>query len=122
MMRLAVTVGLCFLALVAFGVYQGVSMTRARESELRSLNHQIATEQTRIKVLRADWALLTKPERLQSLVQRHLAMLAPVAAAQFTQMASLPMRGQAHPQAVVHIEDLPKRVSGSRDVIPAAGH
>ena len=109
MMRLALTVGFCFLALMAFGVYQGVTTTRAQEAALKLLNRQIAAEQTQIKVLKADWALLTKPERLQSLVQKHLTMLAPVAAAQFTQFASLPMRGDSPAKVPATLQDVPKR-------------
>jgi hypothetical protein len=91
MIRLAMTVGITLLALLAFGVYQGAAMTRAQESRLRELDRHIAAQRTRIKVLRADWAFLTKPDRLQALSEKYLA-LAPVSAAQFTHLASLPVR------------------------------
>jgi hypothetical protein len=93
--------------LLAYGVYHGGTLARAEGARLKRIERQIDREQAKIKVLKADWALLTKPERLQELAARHLA-LAPVAAAQFTQLASLPMRAQGAP-ARVTLQDVPKR-------------
>lgn len=107
MMRLAILAGIAFWAALAFGVYQGAIITRAQEAYVQSLNKQIAQEQAAIKVLRADWAMLTKPDRLQDLAMRHTE-LRPVAAAQFTQMASLPMRAHSPPPTVT-LQDVPKR-------------
>lgn len=106
MMRLATFTALAATFLLAYGVYHGGAMARAEEAQLKRIERQIAQEQAKIKVLKADWALLTKPERLQELAHRHLA-LAPVAAAQFTQLASLPMRGS--PQPALTLQDVPKR-------------
>jgi hypothetical protein len=107
MMRLAVVIAFSVTAGLAYLVYQGGHATREREARLKQIERQIAAEQAAMKVLKADWALLTKPERLQDLSQRHLA-LAPVAAVQFTQFASLPMRGGAAARSLT-LQDVPKR-------------
>lgn len=109
MMRLATITALVLMFLLAYGVYHGGALARAEEARLKQIERQIAQEHAKIKVLKADWALLTKPERLQELAARHLA-LAPVAAAQFTQLASLPMRGQT-PAPPVTLQDVPKRAA-----------
>jgi hypothetical protein len=107
MMRLATITALVTMFLLAYGVYHGGALARAEEAKLRRIERTIAQEHAKIKILNADWALLTKPERLQELAARHLA-LAPVAAAQFTQLASLPMRGQAATPGLT-LQDVPKR-------------
>lgn len=107
MMRIATISMTTVMFLLAYAVYHGGTLARAEEAKLKRIERQIVKEQAKMKVLRADWALLTKPERLQDLAQRHLA-LAPVAAAQFTHLASLPMRGQG-PAPAVTLKDVPKR-------------
>lgn len=114
MMRLATITAMTFMFLFAYGVYHGGALARAEEARLKRIERQIAQEQAKIKVLKADWALLTKPERLQDLAARHLA-LSPVAAAQFTQLASLPMRGQPI-AAPVTLQDVPKRAPQAQPV------
>jgi hypothetical protein len=109
MIRFATITALVLMFLLAYGVYQGGALARAEEARLKQIERQIAREHAKIKVLKADWALLTKPERIQELAARHLA-LAPVAAAQFMQLASVPMRGQAPPKTVT-LQDVPKRGS-----------
>lgn len=112
MMRLATITALVTMFLLAYGVYHGGAIARAEEAKLKRIERQIVAEQAKIKVLKADWALLTKPERLQELAARHLA-LAPVAAAQFTQLASLPMRGQSQ-AAPLTLQDVPKRPAAAK--------
>jgi hypothetical protein len=107
MMRLATITMMTAMFLLAYAVYHGGTLARAEEARLKRIERQIAQEQATIKVLKADWALLTKPERLQELAARYLA-LAPVAAAQFTHLASLPMRGEGAGKPVT-LQDLPKR-------------
>jgi hypothetical protein len=114
MMRLATVTAMTLMFLFAYAVYHGGALARAEEARVKRIERQIAQEQAKIKVLRADWALLTKPERLQELASRHLA-LAPVAAIQFTQFASLPMRGDATPKTVT-LQDVPKRAAPAPSV------
>ena len=53
--------------------------------------HQLITEQDGIDRLRAEWALLTRPERLQSLAERNLG-LKRLSLDQIVQVAELPDR------------------------------
>lgn len=45
--------------------------TEKQLAEIRSLKAQIETERETIELLRADWAFLTQPERLQKLAERY---------------------------------------------------
>lgn len=73
------------------GVYQMKHQMLAQESVVQTLNRQIVEEQRAIHVLRAEWAYLNQPQRLQALAQRHLDMrqLAP---GQIGRTADLPRR------------------------------
>ncbi len=53
--------------------------------------HEIATEQDAIARLHAEWALLTRPERLQALAEQHTG-LKRLELAQIVQLGDLPNR------------------------------
>ncbi|WP_293576851.1 cell division protein FtsL [Phaeobacter sp.] len=52
---------------LAFWAYRENYTTQQVLKDTRSLHRQIATEQARIAVLRAEWAYLNRPDRLQEL-------------------------------------------------------
>jgi hypothetical protein len=119
MIRFLSAFGVTLLALVSFGLYNGVYRVKAQEHELEALKSDLTREAEAIRVLKAEWSYLNQPDRLQALAQRHLA-LAPTGASQITVLASLPLRSSApslnEPSPVVEAEDLPERVVPQRAV------
>lgn len=111
MIRFISAIGVALLALVSFGLYNGVYRVKAQERELASLKTEIAREGEAVRVLKAEWTYLNQPDRLQALARRHLA-LAPTGASQITVLASLPLKAAAinAPSPVVEASDLPPRV------------
>ncbi|HYH71132.1 MAG TPA: hypothetical protein VEX16_07480 [Methyloceanibacter sp.] len=70
-------VNICLvLALVALAYvnYQVKYESRGIDEEIVSLNKKIEDERDAIAVLRAEWSLLNRPERLQRLAQKHLKL------------------------------------------------
>jgi cell division protein FtsL len=64
-------VGLVALACV---IYQVKYQARGLDGDIRTLNGQIDEERDAIAVLRAEWSLLNRPERIERLAQKHLKL------------------------------------------------
>jgi cell division protein FtsL len=60
------------LVALAYGIYQVKYETRALDTEIASLNKQIDEERDAIAVLRAEWSLLNRPERIERLAKKYL--------------------------------------------------
>ncbi|MGB0671247.1 MAG: cell division protein FtsL [Rhodospirillales bacterium] len=71
---------------------------KSLEEDLDGLNRKIADEQEAIHVLRAEWAYLNDPSRLEALAERHLG-LAPLDPARIVSFESLPERRVEEPEA-----------------------
>ena len=67
-----------------------------REEQLARIASATAESHEQIRILRAEWDYLRRPERLAELAQRHLE-LAPVAPARMARLADLPLRPALHP-------------------------
>lgn len=107
---------------VASGVlYQTSYKAQEQERELARLNRAILAEQDAIQVLKAEWAYLNDPARLERLSAEHL-MLQPTKAAQIVTLADIPAKmpeappyspipgrkpGGPRPDALPHV-DAPK--------------
>jgi cell division protein FtsL len=65
--------------------------TSFRTEQIAKAKLEIKAEQDGIGVLRAEWAFLTRPERVQRLSERYLD-LEPLALAQIDSLAALPER------------------------------
>lgn len=89
MLRLMTLIGLVLLAVVTAGLYGIAQRVQHLEREAARLERAIAREQNAIRVLRAEWAYLTEPARLQELSARFLD-LAPVPARQMASLSELP--------------------------------
>jgi len=77
-------VNICLvLALVALAyvIYEGKYEARALDQDIGGLRKEIETERDAVAVLRAEWSLLNRPERIERLAQKHLK-LAPARPAQ----------------------------------------
>ncbi|MDX1483568.1 MAG: hypothetical protein R3229_03705 [Alphaproteobacteria bacterium] len=76
-------------AVAGFGLFHVKYRVQTLEDDLRRLNAAITEEQEQLHVLRAEWAYLNRPDRLQELSERHLA-LRPLRAEQIGAIDSLP--------------------------------
>ncbi len=82
---------ICLAALVGFGLFHVKYKVQELEEELGRLNADIMREQETLHVLRAEWAFLNRPERLEDLNARFLH-LGPLTPAQIGGLDDLPPR------------------------------
>jgi cell division protein FtsL len=69
--NICLVLGLVALACV---IYQVKYQARGLDADIRALNQQIGEERDAIAVLRAEWSLLNRPERIERLAQKHLKL------------------------------------------------
>ena len=79
------------LIFAAAYVYRIKMESTARTEEVLRLHAEIRQQRDAIAALRAEWAKLDAPLRLQKLAERHL-QLKPVNATQYDSLKNLPMR------------------------------
>ena len=91
MMRLFNLLSILVLLGSAVYAYSIKYETSFRTEQIAKAKLEIKSEQDGINVLRAEWAFLTRPERVQKLSERYLD-LEPLALAQIDSFASLPER------------------------------
>lgn len=82
---------ICLAVAVGFGLFHVKYKVQALEEELSQLNARIVHEQEQLHVLRAEWAYLNRPERLEELNGRFL-QLGPLVPAQIGRLEELPTR------------------------------
>ncbi|MFY8094919.1 MAG: cell division protein FtsL [Niveispirillum sp.] len=91
-------------------LYQTSYKAQEQERELSRLNRAIVAEQEAIQVLKAEWAYLNDPTRLEKLSAEHLLLQA-TSAAQIATLAGLPAKDPNQPAPFTPI---PGRKPGSR--------
>ena len=79
------------LVFAAAYVYRIKMESTSRVERVQRLNAEIREQRDAIAVLRAEWARLDAPLRLQGLAERHLP-LKPLNATQYDQLKNLPER------------------------------
>jgi len=79
------------LVFAAAYVYRIKMESTSRTERVLRLHTEIREQRDAIAVLRADWARLDAPLRLQGLAERHLA-LKPLVATQYDSLKNLPER------------------------------
>jgi cell division protein FtsL len=93
---------LVLAALVAgFMLYSLEHDTRRLERTIAASERRIAEARESIRLLRAEWSSLTRPDRLQKLAAEHLR-LKPLAASQIVRLEEL--GGRVPPAPVVKLE------------------
>lgn len=60
------------LVALAYGIYQVKYQARGLDAEIGALGKRIDDERDAIAVLRAEWSLLNRPERIDRLAQKYL--------------------------------------------------
>jgi hypothetical protein len=88
-------------------------------TEVRHLESEIRLERDTIDLLKADWALVTQPNRLQPLIKVYDAELGlvPTETTQLAMPRELPMSRSKLPQADTTIEDI---IAGKNGEVAAA--
>ncbi len=79
------------LVFAAAYVYRIKMESTSRTERVLRLNAEIREQRDAIAVLRAEWAKLDAPQRLQGLAERHL-QLKPLSGAQYDSLKNLPER------------------------------
>lgn len=76
------------LILTSVWLYQTCYRVQDMDQELKAVRASIAVERAHIRVLKAEWAYLAAPARLEGAARRHLAMR-PTTAAQIADSSRL---------------------------------
>lgn len=97
-MRLVNILVIAALILAASFVYKIKFDSTLQAERVAKLRGELRRERNAIAVLRAEWAKLDTPGRIQGLADRHLA-LQPMKSAQFDKLEKLPERPPAVPPA-----------------------
>jgi cell division protein FtsL len=100
MMRLINILVIAALVLAAADVYKIKFESTRQAQRVVKLRMEIRREQDVIAALRAEWAKLDSPARIQELARRHLP-LKPMETTQFDRLDNLPER----PPAVVPLDE-----------------
>ena len=90
-MRILNILVIAALVLAASYVYKIKFDSTLQAERVAKLRHELRRERDSVAVLRAEWAKLQAPMRIQGLAERHLK-LKPVAAAQLDKFDNLPPR------------------------------
>nr|WP_282103842.1 hypothetical protein [Methylobacterium sp. 37f] len=88
MLNLIAVLGLIGSAIYAYSIKYDTLYQAGQVSKAQT---QLKKERQAIAVLRAEWQLLTRPDRLQAAVDRYLA-LEPIGTAHLGRLADLPAR------------------------------
>jgi hypothetical protein len=91
MLRVLNMVVIAALVVAASWVYKIKFEATLQAERVAKLRTEIRRERDAIALLRAEWAQLDRPDRLQALAQRHLK-LKPAEVAQFDPLDKLPER------------------------------
>lgn len=91
MMRLLHAVAITMLIASAAYAYGIKYDTLYYSEEIAKIRARLHKERDAIAVAKAEWVLLTRPERLQAMVDRHLDLV-PLTVSQLARLSDLPVR------------------------------
>jgi hypothetical protein len=91
MIRIVHVIVVCAFVTAAIYVYKIKFDATVQAEQVAVIRAEIKRERDMIAALRAEWAKLDSPARIQALAGRHLA-LKPLDPTQYDNLASLPMR------------------------------
>lgn len=98
-MRLSFVIQFIVLIVIGCGVYNVANHYQIIERQVNNLNAQSEDERENIRVLQAEWAFLTNPERLEKIAAENLT-LKTVDGSQLVAIAGIPMRATLDAQEV----------------------
>lgn len=79
MKRLRISVVISIIAAIAIGtaLFRISQRVQSAESDLHQLTEAVTRERQTIRVLKAEWDYLNRPDRLENLARTHLGMVSP---------------------------------------------
>jgi len=92
MIRLVHVIVVCAFVSAAIYVYKIKFDSTVQAEHVAVIRGEIKRERDTIAALRAEWAKLDSPGRIQALAKRHLTTLKPLEATQYDTLANLPER------------------------------
>lgn len=95
-LRLGTLLWMCMIMAAALGLYMVKYRVQHIKDEVAEVAREIEQEQEALHVLSAEWAYLTRPQRLQELSAKYLSLV-PAQPVQMTSMDALPMPGEPAP-------------------------
>ncbi len=109
------------MIVAAAGTYKIKAEADLKLAEIRRIEKQIAYEEDTIDLLEADWSMLTQPERLQRLVEKHADELSlqPIEARQVVGVADVPEKGVVAPEDDIIGETIAKLAKKKGQPAPA---
>jgi hypothetical protein len=113
MLRLGTLFWIALAVAAGYATIQFKYDVQALERELTQLDAKILRHQEAIHVLKAEWAYLNEPARLERLSRRYLD-LSPLRGSQIADLASLPGRGTGEAEPVLPPSNAPN--DGGRTV------
>lgn len=105
MIRLLHLIAICLLVGSAGYVYSIKYETLYYAEQLAKLKHKIQREREAIAVVKAEWAMLNRPERLQRMVEQHLD-LQPMNVQQLARLSEIPNKPQKNDEIGRKLEAL----------------
>ncbi|MBN8976785.1 MAG: hypothetical protein WBA37_03050 [Xanthobacteraceae bacterium] len=90
-MRIIHLLVVCLLVIGASYVYRIKMESTSRTERVQRLHAEVRAQRDAIAALRAEWAKLDSPKRLQGFAERH-TKLRPIDARQYDQLKNLPER------------------------------
>ncbi len=118
-MRLLNILIICTLVLAAAAVYKIKFDSTLQGARVGKLSNELQRERDAIAVLRAEWAKLDTPARIQGLADRHLA-LQPIKPTQFDDFDRLPSQPRASDPIGAMLTPSAPAVTGSVPAPPPA--
>jgi cell division protein FtsL len=91
------------LLVSAYFIYRLEHATRSGERDIARIEAQIKDEQEGLKLLKAEWGLLTRPDRIQHLAVKHLHLKV------------------MSPLQVINASEIPERVPEEPVIVPGTG-
>lgn len=67
-----VIIGVIAIGISIFGLFQVKYKVYNLKRDLQSINRQLAADKDAIRVLKAEWSYLNKPERIETLAAKYL--------------------------------------------------
>ena len=116
-MRLSNMIWLVVVVCAASMLYSVKYRVQTMDEEIVAIRAQIAQERAAIHVLNAEWAFLSRPERVRELAEKHLDMQS-MDGKQMLELADLPFSEDANVQLANQDAPIPQLRPG---VIQAGG-